>query len=146
MFGSALESCTSFFNGLITPTPLPAIPLLTVIRLNDHLIATAESRGALPLISYLTGWKLQLWPVYRKAMDAHIESLKRLADEADAKGLASYMSKGVKDATVHAVALRYAALFGCVSALSDEAEEAMIFSRWVVTIGTGSRADTRFSA
>ncbi|KAL1413576.1 Vacuolar protein sorting-associated protein 52 [Vanrija albida] len=128
VFGSALESCTSFFNALVTPTPLPAIPLLTVIRLNDHLIATAESRGALPLISYLTGWKLQLWPVYRKAMDAHIESLKRLADEADAKGLSSYISKGVKDATVSAVAVRYAALFGAVSALSDEAEEAMIFS------------------
>lgn len=125
---SALESCSSFFNAAIA-TPPPAIPLLTMIRLNDRLLAIAESRGALPLVPYLTGWKMALWPLYRKAMDAQIDSLKALATEAEGKGLAGFIGKGVKDAQVRVVGVRYAALFACVVALSDEAEEAMMFSK-----------------
>lgn len=102
--------------------------LLTLIRLNDRIIATAESRGAEPLIAYLTGWKMALWPLYRKAMDAHVDSLKALADAAEGKGFASYLVKGVKDSQVRVVAVRYAAMFACIVALADEAEEAMMFS------------------
>lgn len=123
-----LEAATALFNQCIA-TPPPAIPLLTMIRANDRLLAIAEGRGALPLVPYLTGWKMALWPLYRKAMDAHIESLKALANEAEGKGLAGVFGKGVKDAAVRIVAVRYAALFACVVALSDEAEEAMMFSR-----------------
>lgn len=124
---SGLESTTTFFNNMLA-TPPPAITLLTIIRLNDRLIATAESRGAQPLIAYLTGWKMALWPLYRKAMDAHVDSLKALADAAEGKGFASYLTKGVKDAQVRVVAVRYAAMFACIVALADEAEEAMMFS------------------
>jgi hypothetical protein len=125
----ALESCASFFQSIISPSPPPAVPLLTLIRLNDHLLSTAGSRGAIPLIPVLQSQKLAMWPIYRKEMDGHIESLKKLADEAEGKGLAGFMGKGVKDAAVRVVASRYAALFSCVTALSEEAEEAMIFSR-----------------
>ena len=69
-----------------------------------------------------------MWPVYRKEMDAHVDSLKQLADQAEGKGF-SGLVKGVKDGAVRQVANRYAALFTCVTALSGEAEEAMIFSR-----------------
>ncbi|BEI86247.1 hypothetical protein CcaverHIS002_0605340 [Cutaneotrichosporon cavernicola] len=124
---AGLESATALFKECIA-TPPPAIPLLTMIRANDRLISIAEGRGALPLIPYLTGWKMTLWPLYRKAMDAHIESLRALANEAEGKGLAGVFGKGVKDAAVRVVAVRYAALFACVVALSDEAEEAMMFS------------------
>lgn len=134
VFGSALEYTTQFFQSIIA-TPPSSVSLLTIIRLNDELIKTAESRGALPLIPYLTGWKLALWPVYRKAMDAHIDSIKALADTAEGKGLTSWVSKAVKDSAVRHVALRYGVLFSCVVALADQAEDAMLFSRWVV--GTG---------
>lgn len=128
VFDSALEYCTTFFSTMLSPTPPNAIPLLTLIRLNDKLLASAESRGAIPLVPYLTGWKMQLWPLYRKAMDAHIESIKVLADQAEAKGIAAYVARGVKDSAVRAVAIKYAGLFACVVALSDDAEEAMMFS------------------
>ena len=131
VFDPALESSGSFFSTILSPSPPPAVPLLTIIRLNDHLLATCDSRGALPLIPFLQGQKLTLWPVYRKEMDAHNTSLKKLADEAEGKGLAGFVGKGVKDGAVRQVSSRYAALFTCVTALSGEAEEAMIFSRWV---------------
>jgi len=102
---------------------------LTLIRLNDRLLSICDSRGTLPLISFLQAQKLAMWPIYRKEMDAHIDSLKRLADEAEGRGLAGFVGKGVKDGAVRQVANRYAALFSCVTALSEEAEEAMIFSR-----------------
>ncbi|WVF67447.1 hypothetical protein IAT40_002203 [Kwoniella sp. CBS 6097] len=131
VFDSALESFTGFFQTVINPSPPPAIPLLTMIRLNDHLLSVADSRGAIPLLSYLTGWKMTLWPIYRKEMDAHVDSLKRLADEAEGKGLAGLMGRGVKDGTVREVAKRYGVMFSCVTALSQEAEEAMIFSSMI---------------
>ncbi|GMK57343.1 hypothetical protein CspeluHIS016_0401770 [Cutaneotrichosporon spelunceum] len=124
---SGLESATALFKDCVATQP-PAIPLLTMIRANDRLISIAEGRGALPLIPYLTGWKMTLWPLYRKAMDAHIESLRALANEAEGRGLAGVFGKGVKDSAVRVVAVRYAALFACVVALSDESEEAMMFS------------------
>ena len=62
-------------------------------------------------------------------MDAYICSVKNLADESEGRGLVGFMSKSVKDGAVKIVALQYAALFSCLVALSDEAEETMIFSR-----------------
>lgn len=111
-----------------SPAP-PAIPLLTLIRINDRFLATCESRGTIPLEPLLQGQKLILWPLYKKDMDRHYESVKALADEAGAKGLSGFMGRGVKDATVRSVITKYAGLFSCVVALSDEAEEAMLFSR-----------------
>jgi hypothetical protein len=132
VFDPALDSCSSFFTSVINPPP-PAVPLLTLIRLNDRVLATANARGAIPLIAYLQGWKLAMWPVYNKEMDAHVQSLKLLADQAEGKGF-SGLVKGVKDGAVSQVANRYAALFTCVTALSGEAEEAMIFSRWATSL------------
>jgi hypothetical protein len=129
VFDSALDYVNTFFTSILNPSPPPAIPLLTLIRLNDRLIAISDSRGALPIASFLQAQKLAMWPVYRKEMDAHVDSLKKLADEAEGKGLAGFMGKGVKDGAVRQVASRYASLFSCVTALSEEAEEAMIFSR-----------------
>lgn len=130
VFDSALEYVSTFFQSIVSPSPPPAIPLLTLIRLNDRLISVCDSRGTLPLLSFLQGQKLAMWPIYRKEMDQHVDSLKKLADEAEGKGLAGFMAKGVKDGAVRQVANRYAALFSCVTALSEEAEEAMIFSRY----------------
>lgn len=129
-FDPALEYVKSFFDSVLAPSPPPALPLLTLIRLNDRLLATCDSRGTFPLIPFLQAQKLALWPVYRREMDQHIDSLKRLADDAEGKGLAGFMGRSVKDGAVRQVANRYAALFSSVTALSEEAEEAMIFSRY----------------
>lgn len=128
VFDPALESVTSLFQTIITPTP-SSLPLLTMIRLNDRMIQSSDQRGTLPLATYLQGQKMALWPLYRKEMDGHVDSLKRLADEAEGKGLAGFMGRGVRDQTVRIVASRYAAIFSSVTALSEEAEEVMIFSR-----------------
>ena len=129
VFDSALEYVSSFFSSIVSPVAPPAVPLLTLIRLNDRLLSICDARGTLPLLPFLQSQKLALWPIYRKEMDQHVDSLRRLADEAEGKGLAGFVSRGVKDGAVRQVANRYAALFSCVTALSEEAEEAMIFSR-----------------
>jgi hypothetical protein len=128
VFDPAIDYVSSFFS-TITTVPPPAIPLLTLIRLNDRLLSISDSRGTLPLVPILLNQKMAMWPIFRKEMDAHIDSLNKLADEAEGKGLAGFMGKGVKDGAVRQVANRYAALFSCVTALSEEAEEAMMFSR-----------------
>ena len=129
VFDPALEYITSLLQQTILVPQPSSLPLLTMIRLNDRVLQIADQRGTTPLATYLQGQKMALWPLYRKEMDAHVDSLKRLADEAEGKGLSGFMGRGVKDQTVRAVASRYAAVFSSVTALSEEAEEAMIFSR-----------------
>ncbi|RXK41097.1 hypothetical protein M231_01500 [Tremella mesenterica] len=127
VFDPALEYCHSLFQSMITPPP-PAVPLLIMIRLNDELLTTCETRGTLPILPFLQGQKLAMWPLYRQQMDSHITSVHRLADEAAGKGLAAFMGRSVKDGTVRQIALHYAALFSCVVTLSETAEEVMLFS------------------
>lgn len=62
-------------------------------------------------------------------MDRRIEEVKRLIIEAEGRGLAGFMGKGVKDAVVRDVATRYGALFSSTVALSSEADDMMVFSR-----------------
>jgi hypothetical protein len=62
-------------------------------------------------------------------MDEHVASLRKLADDAEGKGLAGFIGRGVTDTTVRQVAKRYAMLFAAVTALSEEAEENMIYSK-----------------
>lgn len=130
VFDPALESITGLLHQTILVPQPSSLPLLTMIRLNDRILQIADQRGTIPLATYLQGQKMALWPLYRKEMDAHVDSLKRLADEAEGKGLSGFMGRGVRDQTVRAVASRYAAVFSSVTALSEEAEEAMIYSRW----------------
>jgi hypothetical protein len=118
----------AFFTSILTPPP-PATALLTIIRLNDHVLSSIEHRGCIPLEAFCMGWKLALWPVFQKEMGRHVDSLKKLADEAEGKGFAGLVGRGVKDSYVRQVAIRYAALFTCITELSDEGQEAMMFSR-----------------
>jgi hypothetical protein len=127
IYDPALDYISTSFTSLLTPTP-SALPLLTMIRLNERILNIAQERGTIPLEGFLQGQKMVLWPLYRKEMDNHIDSLKKLADEAEGKGLAGFMGRGVRDQAVRGVASRYASIFTSVVVLSEEAEEAMIFS------------------
>lgn len=89
----------------------------------------AELRGTTPLIPYLQEQRLALWPLYRKDVDKRIDEMKRMAVEAEGKGLAGLMGKGVRDAAVKQAAVKYAGLFSCTVALSREADDMMVFSR-----------------
>ena len=133
IYDPALEYITTFFQSILYPPP-SALPLLTMIRLNEHILRISQQRGTIPLEGYLQGQKMALWPLYRKEMDNHVDSLKRLADEAEGKGLSGFMSRGVRDQVVRAVASRYASIFTSVTVLSEEAEEAMIFSRYLLLL------------
>jgi hypothetical protein len=129
VFDPALESCTLFFDSIMAPSAPPAVPLLSLIRLNDRFLSICETRGTHPLVSFLQSQKLSMWPVYRKEMDQHVDSLKKLADEAEGRGLAGFVGKSVKDGAVRQVANRYSALFSCITALTEASEETMLFSR-----------------
>ncbi|WWC63385.1 uncharacterized protein I303_105985 [Kwoniella dejecticola CBS 10117] len=145
VFDSSLEYTSGFFDSMITPPITPTaltggavqstpsvISLLTMIRLNDNLLAVSDNRGCLPLVGYLTGWKLKLWPVFRKEMDNHIASLKTLADNLEGKNMLASLNfmKGssIKDSQLRIIAKKYGRMYSQVVALSNEAEEVMIFS------------------
>jgi len=65
----------------LDPAP-PIVPLLTMIRLTEDVIAEIQKRGCPPMESYVFGLRLQMWPVFQKAMTEHIEALKKLAEGA----------------------------------------------------------------
>jgi vacuolar protein sorting-associated protein 52 len=99
-----LPTLKTFFQNVIEPlAPPPAIPLLVMIRLNDAVLAEIESRGCLPLEPVCTSLKLAMWPIFRKEMDAHIDSVKRMADAAGGSGLGAMLTKAVKDSVVREV-------------------------------------------
>jgi hypothetical protein len=74
-----------------------------MIRLNDDVLAEIEERGCIPLESVCTSLKLSMWPIFRKEMDAHLDSMKKLADAAAGTGFGAMLSKGVKDSVVREV-------------------------------------------
>ncbi len=125
-----LEYCQAFFDSIADRlAPPPAIPLLSMIRLNDAVLAELDDRGCIPLESVCMTLKLSLWPLFQKEMDAHVESLKKLTGAAVGGGLGSVLGRtGPKDEAVQQVAGRYAVLFSSMVALTGQ-EDQMLFSR-----------------
>lgn len=72
----------------LEPTP-PVISLLTMIRLTEDVMMEVQKRGCTPLESYIFGLRLQMWPVFQKAMSENIDALKKLAEGTNA----SYFSR-----------------------------------------------------
>lgn len=60
-----------------------------MIRLTEDVMMEVQKRGCAPLESYIFGLRLQMWPVFQKAMAEHIDALKKLAEGANA----SYFSR-----------------------------------------------------
>jgi hypothetical protein len=87
--------------------PPPTIPLLTMIRLNDAILAELDDRGCAPLEPTMLRLKLGMWPLFQKQMDSHVESVKRMADAAGGGGFGAMLGRaGLKDAAVKEVSLR----------------------------------------
>ncbi|KAJ9108921.1 hypothetical protein QFC21_000242 [Naganishia friedmannii] len=105
VFDPALEYCEAFFRSVTEPVaPPPTIPLLTMLRLNDEVLAGLEARGCTPLESMVLGLKLGMWPLFQKQMDSHIDSVKRMADAASGTGFGAMLGRaGPKDSAVQEV-------------------------------------------
>jgi len=135
IFDPVLPYFQTLIASFITPTPA-MIPLLTMIRLTDAILAEATQRNCSPLESFLLGLRMQLWPLFQKGMSDNVDSLKKLADNGGG-GTGSFAgfgaglfgaTKGVIDSSVvQKVSARYATLFSSIIALSPDEEEGMLF-------------------
>lgn len=72
-----------------------------MIRLNEVVLAEAQKRECVPLETFLIGLRLSMWPMFQKEMTAHVNSLKKLVDGAEA----GYISRGItlKDSWIQLV-------------------------------------------
>ncbi|WWC71486.1 uncharacterized protein I206_105444 [Kwoniella pini CBS 10737] len=153
IFDSSLEYTTNFFNSILNPPittlsitntsginnqSIPSIiSLLIIIRLNDNLLNVSNNRGCLPLIGYLNGWKLKIWPIFKKEIENNILSLKNLADNLENKNIFSInfiknnFNNNLKDNQLKIIFKKYGKLFSQIVSLSIEAEEVMIFSSMI---------------
>lgn len=69
----------------------PAVPLLTMIRLTEDVMAEIQRRACPPAESFIFGLRLKMWPVFQKAMTEHVDALKKLAEGAST----GYFSRAV---------------------------------------------------
>ncbi|EPQ59401.1 hypothetical protein GLOTRDRAFT_55363 [Gloeophyllum trabeum ATCC 11539] len=124
-FDPSLEYCQTFVRSLLEPIP-PVIPLLTMIRLTEDVMAEVQIRECPPLESFIFKIRLEMWPIFQKAMAEHVESLKKLA-EGTASG---FFSRGTvtTDPQVATICQRYVTIFNSFIALTQQPEETMIFS------------------
>lgn len=61
--------------------PSPAvIPLLTMIRLTEDIMAEIQKRECVPLESFIFTLRLQMWPIFQKIMADNVEALKKYAE------------------------------------------------------------------
>ncbi|KAJ7178990.1 vacuolar sorting protein [Mycena filopes] len=120
-----LEYTQTFIGAVLEPVPA-AVPLLTVIRLTEDVMAEIQRRACPPAESFIFSLRLKMWPVFQKAMTEHVEGLKKLAEGATT----GYFSRAVAltDAVVANVCKRYIVLFISFVTLTEQADETMIFS------------------
>ncbi|TFK28856.1 Vps52-domain-containing protein [Coprinopsis marcescibilis] len=120
-----LEYCQNFARLALEPMP-STTPLLTMIRLTEEVVTEIQKRRCPPAESFIFGLRLQMWPIFQKAMHEHIESLKRLA-EGTGTGYFSRTST-ITDAVIAKISRRYVGLFNSFVYLTEHEEETMIFS------------------
>ncbi|PCH41154.1 Vps52-domain-containing protein [Wolfiporia cocos MD-104 SS10] len=120
-----LEYCQTFVRSLLEPAP-PVVPLLTMIRLTEDVMAEVQKRSCSPLETFIFTIRLQMWPVFQHSMAEHIESVKKLAEGATS----GYFRRGVTttDGAILSICRRYITLFNSFIALTEQPEETMIFS------------------
>jgi len=63
------------------PAP-PAVPLLTMIRLTEAILAEVQKRQCSPLETFFFAIRMELWPVFQKVMSENCDSLKKVAEKS----------------------------------------------------------------
>ena len=53
-----------------------------MIRLTEEVMGEVQKRGCQPLETFLFGLRLQMWPLFQKAMTVQIEGVKNVAEGA----------------------------------------------------------------
>lgn len=121
----ALDHTKAFAQAALEPLP-PVVPLLIMIRLTEEVMSEVQKRVCQPLETFLFGLRLQMWPLFQKAMTAQIEGLKNVAEGA----AGGYFRRATttSDATITTICKRYVVLFLCLVMLTEQNEETMIFS------------------
>ncbi|KIY49354.1 vacuolar sorting protein [Fistulina hepatica ATCC 64428] len=116
----------TFVKGVLDPVP-PVIPLLTMIRLSEDVVAEVNKRRCPPVESFVFALRLQLWPVFQEAISSDVEALKKLAQGTSSGG---YFSRGpaLTETLVAGTCERYAIMFNSFVTLTEQEEETMIFS------------------
>ena len=92
VFDPALDNTQAFIKATLEPVP-PVVPLLTMIRLVEGVMAETQKRGCAPLESILFGVRLQMWPLFQKSMGDMADALKKLAEGAGVGGYLSFGSR-----------------------------------------------------
>ncbi|KAI0832302.1 Vps52-domain-containing protein [Trametes gibbosa] len=119
-----LDYCQTFIQTALEPTP-PVVPLLTMIRLTEDVVAEVQRRNCGPLETFVFAIRLKMWPAFQKLMADHIDSVKKFAGGAGG----SYFRKStMTEGAIFTICNRYVAVFKSFVALTDQAEETMIFS------------------
>ncbi|KAG6821582.1 hypothetical protein H0H93_000091 [Arthromyces matolae] len=120
-----LTYCESFVKSVLEPTP-PVVPLLTMIRLMEDVVVEVQKRSCPPVEFYVFALRLQMWPVFQKAMGENTDALKKIAEG----GNSGYFSRAIAttDAGVANICKRYTAMFSSFIQLTEQEEETMIFS------------------
>ncbi|CCL99428.1 uncharacterized protein FIBRA_01446 [Fibroporia radiculosa] len=120
-----LDYCQAFMRSLLDSPP-PVVPLLIMIRLIEDIMAEIQKRNCSPLETFVFSIRIQMWPVFQKAMADHIDSLKKLAEGATS----GYFRRSatITDAVVSSICRRYTIMFSSFIALTEQPEETMIFS------------------
>ncbi len=67
---------------MLNPSPPPAVVVLTLDPAERPLDRDERLARGLAAQPFFLAQKMALWPVYRKEMDRHYDSLKKLADDA----------------------------------------------------------------
>ncbi|KAG5341928.1 hypothetical protein C0989_006771 [Termitomyces sp. Mn162] len=115
----------SFLKSTLDPIP-PAVPLLTMIRLMEDVVVEVQKRNCPPVEFYVFALRLQMWPVFQKAMAENVDALKKLAEG----GSSGYFSRAIatSDAGVSSICKRYTIMFSSFIQLTEQEEETMIFA------------------
>jgi hypothetical protein len=53
-----------------------------MIRLTEEIMSEIQKRSCQPLETFVFGLRLQMWPLFQRAMSEQIEGLKKIADGA----------------------------------------------------------------
>lgn len=53
-----------------------------MIRLTEEVMSEIQKRSCQPLETFVFGLRLQMWPLFQRAMSEQIEGLKKIADGA----------------------------------------------------------------
>jgi hypothetical protein len=121
-----------------------------MIRLTEEVMSEIQKRSCQPLETFVFSLRLQMWPLFQRAMSEQIEGLKKIAEGAGGGYFRRATTTSNVDITIVSlkrspppvmcgiaeracqICRRYVVLFLCLVILTEQNEETMIFSKCVV--------------